>query len=138
MKIQPNLVTLLAGAAIGAVAVLSIAAVQTETLSCGRFQMLATDNYVFKIDTATGLRVHGENVFKANRFGIRPMSNKIEQNGFAIIPKIFGNQQCQELISTLRSGYRRASPPRPFVIAGDCRPRPIGPTVRSLRSSASS
>ncbi len=29
------------------------------------------------------------------------MSNKIEQNGFAIIPKVLGNQQCQELISAL-------------------------------------
>ncbi len=54
MKIKSNLVSLITGSAIGAIAVLSIAAVQTETLSCGRFQMLATDNYVFKIDTATG------------------------------------------------------------------------------------
>ena len=55
MKIKSNLITLLSGAALGAVAVLSIAAVQqTETLSCGRFQLLATDNYIFKIDTATG------------------------------------------------------------------------------------
>jgi hypothetical protein len=54
MKIKSNLVTLLAGVAIGAMAILSIAAVQTETLSCGRYQLLATDNFIFKIDTATG------------------------------------------------------------------------------------
>jgi hypothetical protein len=54
MKIKSNLVTLLAGAALGAVAVLSIAAASTETLSYGRFQLLATDNILFKIDTNTG------------------------------------------------------------------------------------
>jgi len=55
MKTNSNLVTLLAGVAIGAVAILGIAAVQpTETLSCGRFQLLAADNFLFKIDTATG------------------------------------------------------------------------------------
>jgi hypothetical protein len=56
MKIKSNLVSLLAGAAIGATAVLSIAAaaVSTDASACGRFQLLATDNFIFKIDTATG------------------------------------------------------------------------------------
>ena len=54
MKIKSNLVSLLTGAAIGAVAILSIAAASTETFSCGRFQLLASDGYLFKIDTATG------------------------------------------------------------------------------------
>ena len=54
MKPKSNLVTLLAGAAIGAVAILTIAAAQTDMLSYGRFQLVATDNNLFKIDTATG------------------------------------------------------------------------------------
>jgi hypothetical protein len=54
MKTKSNLVTLLAGVAIGAAAVLSIAAVQTDASSCGRFQLLASENNLFKIDTATG------------------------------------------------------------------------------------
>jgi len=54
MKTKSNLVTLLAGVAIGAIAVLSIAAVQTDALSYGRFQLFATDNNLFKIDTTTG------------------------------------------------------------------------------------
>lgn len=54
MKIKTNLVSLLAGVALGAVAVLSIAATSMETFSTGRFQLVVTDNYVFKIDTATG------------------------------------------------------------------------------------
>jgi len=54
MKIKSNLLSLLAGVALGSVAVLSIAAVQTGNFPCGRFQLLATENSLFKIDTATG------------------------------------------------------------------------------------
>ncbi len=55
MKIKSNLVSLLAGAAIGAAAVLSIAAIQqTDGMFAGRFQLVATETYIFKIDTATG------------------------------------------------------------------------------------
>jgi hypothetical protein len=42
------------------------------------------------------LKVHRENDFNA-----LPMNTEIEQDGFAIIPKILGDQQCLELISTL-------------------------------------
>jgi hypothetical protein len=52
MKIKSNLVNLLAGAALGSIAVLSIAAASTETFSYGRFQLIAVDHSVFKIDTS--------------------------------------------------------------------------------------
>ena len=54
MKPKFNLVSMLMGAALGAVAILTIAATTAQTLPYGRFQLLATDNYLFKIDTSTG------------------------------------------------------------------------------------
>lgn len=54
MKIKTNLASLLAGIAIGAIAILSIAATSTDSAASGRFQLLATENNLFKIDTATG------------------------------------------------------------------------------------
>ena len=53
MKIKSNLVSLLAGVALGTLAVLSIAAVSTDYAG-GRFQLLATDRFLYKIDTSTG------------------------------------------------------------------------------------
>jgi hypothetical protein len=54
MKTKSNLISLLVGAALGAGAVLSIAAIQTDTSSGGRFQLLVSNDKLFKIDTATG------------------------------------------------------------------------------------
>jgi len=54
MKIKSNLVSLLAGGALGTLAVLNIAATSTDYAAGGRFQLLATDRFVFKIDTSTG------------------------------------------------------------------------------------
>ena len=45
---------MLIGAALGAILVLSIAAATSENSHDGRFQLTATDNYMFKIDTSTG------------------------------------------------------------------------------------
>ena len=55
MKFKTNIVSLLIGTALGAAAVLSIAAVSsTDSSAYGRFQLVVTENYLFKIDTATG------------------------------------------------------------------------------------
>ena len=57
MKLKTNLVSLLIGTALGAAAVLSIAAAtstSTDSSFNGRFQLLAADSYLFKIDTTTG------------------------------------------------------------------------------------
>jgi hypothetical protein len=55
MKLKTNLISLVIGTAIGASALLSIAAVSsTDTEFCGRFQLIVTTDYLYKIDTATG------------------------------------------------------------------------------------
>jgi hypothetical protein len=54
MKLKSPIVSLLIGTIIGATAVLSIAATSTDSSFNGRFQLLAADTYLFKIDTATG------------------------------------------------------------------------------------
>jgi hypothetical protein len=56
MKKNLNITSLLLGAALGVIATLTIAAAasSSSTLPYGRFQLIATDNYVFKIDTTTG------------------------------------------------------------------------------------
>ena len=56
MKAKLNPTSLLLGAILGALTTLTIAAttISTQTGTAGRFQLLATDNNVFKIDTATG------------------------------------------------------------------------------------
>lgn len=54
MKFKTNIVNLLIGTALGAAAVLSIAAASTDSFYCGRFQLVVTENYLYKIDTATG------------------------------------------------------------------------------------
>jgi hypothetical protein len=54
LKYKTNIVSLLIGTALGAAAVLSIAAASTDASAYGRFQLLAADTYLFKIDTATG------------------------------------------------------------------------------------
>jgi len=72
MKIKSNLVSLLAGSALGAVAVLSIAATQMETLSCGRFQLVVTDNWAFKIDATTGQVWHTQAGYPSKEF-LRPV-----------------------------------------------------------------
>jgi hypothetical protein len=55
MKLKSNIVSLLMGAVLGAVAVLTIAAAtSTQPLTCGRFQLVVADSYVYKIDTSTG------------------------------------------------------------------------------------
>jgi hypothetical protein len=54
MKFKSNFVSMLIGTALGVAAVLSIAAVSTDASAYGRFQLLAADTYLFKIDTTTG------------------------------------------------------------------------------------
>ena len=54
MKIKTNITSLLIGAAFGIAAILTMAAASSSTLSYGRFQLLAADNNLFKIDTSTG------------------------------------------------------------------------------------
>ena len=54
MKHKLNLTSLLLGAALGVIAMLTIAAVSTPTQTSGRFQLLATDVYLFKIDSGSG------------------------------------------------------------------------------------
>jgi hypothetical protein len=54
MKLKSNIASLLMGAVLGVVAVLTIAAASTQTQTCGRFQLLVADSYVYKIDTSTG------------------------------------------------------------------------------------
>jgi hypothetical protein len=56
MKKNSNIVSLMIGAAFGAVVVLSVAAATSSspTLSYGRFQLLASEQRIFKIDTSTG------------------------------------------------------------------------------------
>jgi hypothetical protein len=55
MKLKTNLISLVIGTAIGASALLSVAAVtSTDTEFCGRFQFIVTADYLYKIDTTTG------------------------------------------------------------------------------------
>jgi len=55
MKHKFNITSMLVGAAIGTVAMLTIAATPSSpTLSYGRFQLVTSDHYLFKIDTSTG------------------------------------------------------------------------------------
>jgi len=54
MKIKHNITSLLFGAGFGIVAMLTMAAASSATPSFGRFQLLAADSYIFKIDTSTG------------------------------------------------------------------------------------
>lgn len=55
MKNKFNIPGMLVGAVIGAVAMLTIAATSSSpTLSYGRFQLVTSEHYIFKIDTSTG------------------------------------------------------------------------------------
>jgi hypothetical protein len=46
--------SMLLGATLGALTVLSIAAATTQTSPYGRFQLAIGDSWIFKIDTTTG------------------------------------------------------------------------------------
>ena len=48
------MISLLLGAAIGALMMIAIGAARSESQSPGRFQLVAADGHVLKIDTATG------------------------------------------------------------------------------------
>ncbi|MFO1487871.1 MAG: hypothetical protein U1F65_05280 [Verrucomicrobiota bacterium] len=54
MKFKTNLASLLLGAALGCAAMLTMAATSSSTLPFGRFQLVVSENYLFKIDTSTG------------------------------------------------------------------------------------
>ena len=54
MQFKPNISSMLIGAVLGAVAVLTVASASSGTLQQGRFHLLAADSYIFKIDTSTG------------------------------------------------------------------------------------
>ena len=54
MKQKTNVVSILIGAAFGVLALVTVAATSSQTLPYGRFQLVAADNYIFKIDTTTG------------------------------------------------------------------------------------
>jgi hypothetical protein len=55
MKHKSNIASLLLGATLGVVAMLTIAAAtSTQPQPAGRFQLLAADSFLFKIDTGTG------------------------------------------------------------------------------------
>jgi hypothetical protein len=54
MNKKTNIKSMMIGAALGVLGLLAVAASTTQTLPFGRFQLVATDNYIFKIDTTTG------------------------------------------------------------------------------------
>src|ERR1017187_8188321 len=54
MQNKTNIKSMVIGAALGALLVLSIAAATTQTSPYGRFQLATGDGYIFKIDTTTG------------------------------------------------------------------------------------
>ena len=54
MRIKTNITSLLIGAAFAVAAMMTMAAASSSTLSYGRFQLVAADGYIFKIDTSTG------------------------------------------------------------------------------------
>ena len=55
MQIKIDLKSLVLGAVLGAFVVFTMAAATSQSSSCGgRYQLVTTENYIFKIDTETG------------------------------------------------------------------------------------
>jgi len=54
MKIKTHFQSLIIGVTLGIAAMLTMAAASFSPLSPGRFQLVAADHYLFKIDTSTG------------------------------------------------------------------------------------
>ena len=55
MQIKIDLKSLVLGAVLGAFVVFTMAAATSQSSSCGgRYQLVTTENYIFKIDSETG------------------------------------------------------------------------------------
>jgi len=54
MQKKIDIKSIVFGAALGAVIMLSVAAASTQTWSGGRYQVVVADGYILKIDSSTG------------------------------------------------------------------------------------
>ena len=54
MQSKIDIKSMVLGAALGVGIMLSVAAATTQNSSSGRYQLVVSDNYTFKIDTETG------------------------------------------------------------------------------------